>query len=73
VFRSAYLDVALDEPSVKVVMTWGLSDRESWLNSDADFKRTDGLRVRGLPYDDQLKPKLMRSALAAALNGAPKR
>ncbi len=68
-----YLDVTLDEPAVRVVMTWGLSDRESWLNTDPEFRRTDGQLARGLPYDAELQPKPMRAALAAALAGAARR
>jgi endo-1,4-beta-xylanase len=28
---SRFLDAALDEPAVKMVVTWGLSDRHSWI------------------------------------------
>ena len=68
-----YLDVTLDEPAVRMLVTWGLSDRESWLNSDPDFRRPDHRRVRGLPYDEHLAPKPMRAAIAAALASAPVR
>jgi endo-1,4-beta-xylanase len=68
-----YLDVALDEHAVRMVVTWGLSDRESWLNSDPEFCRPDHLRARGLPYDESLAAKPMRVAIATALANAPSR
>lgn len=57
-----YLELALAEPAVKGVTTWGLSDRHSWLQSDgaADLNR-------GLPYDAALNPKPMRDAIQARL------
>jgi endo-1,4-beta-xylanase len=68
-----YLDITLDEPAVRMVVTWGLSDRESWLNSDPGFRRPDRLRVRGMPYDEALAAKPMRAAIATALANARSR
>jgi endo-1,4-beta-xylanase len=51
------LDTALDERSVSTVVTWGLSDRYSWLNRIEAQKRADGAGTRGLPLDDKLAPK----------------
>ena len=69
-----YLEAALDEPAVKVVMTWGLSDRYSWLNNPHfGFARKDHLPARGLPFDDQLRPKPAFYALQDALRRAPRR
>jgi endo-1,4-beta-xylanase len=66
-----YLAVALDEPAVIAVLTWGLSDRVTWLS---DFQsRSDGAAVRPLPMDADLKPKLAWNAIARALDSAPKR
>lgn len=66
-----YLAVALDEPAVIAVLTWGLSDRVTWLS---DFQsRSDGAAVRPLPLDADLKPKLAWNAIARALDSAPKR
>jgi len=62
-----YLDIALDEPAVRGVVTWGLSDRHSWLDWFHDE------RNRGLPYDAGLAAKPMRTAIAAAFEGAPDR
>ena len=63
-----YLDVALDEPAVKAVLTFGLSDRYTWLQED--FPREDGAPRRPLPYDDQLKPKPAYDALLTSLKNA---
>ena len=65
-----YLDLALDEPAVRGVMTWGLSDRTSWMRRDPAGQRADGLPPRPLPYDTALTAKPMRAALAGALLGA---
>jgi len=75
-FYARYLDVVLAEPAVKAVVTWGLSDRYSWLNN-AYFaswaQRKDKLPARPLPYDDQLQPKPALAALREAFRQAPKR
>lgn len=68
---AAYLGVVLAEPAVKGVITWGLSDRDSWLQDQDSRNRTDlaGLN-RGLPYDALLGRKPMywtiRQAFAEA-------
>jgi endo-1,4-beta-xylanase len=59
-----YLDVVLDEPAVAGIVTWGLSDRHSWLN--AKLRKT-GARNRGLPLDESLEPKLVKHAMVEAL------
>ncbi len=66
-----YLSVALAEPAVISVVTWGLSDRYTWL---AGFKpRADRAEVRPLPFDRNFKPKLAWNAIARAFDRAPKR
>jgi endo-1,4-beta-xylanase len=50
-----YLDVTLDEPAVKSLTTFGLSDRYTWLQED--YPRDDGADRRPLPFDADLKPK----------------
>ena len=67
------LDTALDEPAVTTVVTWGLTDRHSYLNDDPQFRRADALPARGLPYDLDLQPTPMRAAIASALAAAPLR
>ena len=70
-----YLDVALASPAVKTVVTWGLSDRDSWITHYAidDFRRDDGLPPRPLPFDADLKPKPAYFAIAEAFKSAPGR
>src|SRR5260221_7084000 len=69
-----FLDVVLDEPAVKIVMTWGLSDRYSWIvrheNNPAE-RRPDGTPERPLPFDRDLHRKPAWYALAAAFATAP--
>ncbi len=65
----AWLDAVLANPAVLGVLSWGLSDRRSWL--DQRFPRADGLPQRPLPLDASLRRKPLWSAIAAALAGAP--
>lgn len=60
-----YLDVVLDEPAVVGVVTWGLSNRYSWLNSAK--LRKDGAINRGLPFDDKLAGTLVTNAISEVL------
>jgi endo-1,4-beta-xylanase len=62
-----YLENILLHDSVKAVLTWCLSDRDSWLQG---FRpRKDGLPQRPLPFDAELNPKpaffAIRDALAS--------
>ncbi len=71
-----FLDAALDEPAVKMVVTWGLSDRHSWIvrrQTNQAKWRKDGLPSRPLPFDAELQPTPAFSAMAAAFAGAPYR
>jgi endo-1,4-beta-xylanase len=73
---SRFLDAALDEPAVKMVVTWGLSDRHSWIVRKETHEskwRTDGLSSRPLPFDADLKPKPAFEAIAQAFVHAPQR
>ena len=67
----AWLDAVLPHPAVLGVLTWGLSDKRSWLNSK--FPRPDGLPQRPLPLDAALKPKPLWSAIAGAFDAAQAR
>jgi endo-1,4-beta-xylanase len=66
-----YLEVALDEPAVSAVVTFGLTDRYTWLQED--FPRDDGARRRPLPFDDKLRVKPAFETLHRALAAAPQR
>ena len=71
----AYLDATLDEPAVGAVVTWGLSDRYTWLVEDTDprFQRADKQPGRPLPFDDLFQPKPAFDAILAAFRSAPPR
>ncbi|TBR58665.1 glycosyl hydrolase family 10 [Westiellopsis prolifica IICB1] len=66
-----YLSVVLDEKAVIAVITWGLSDRYTWLSNFAP--RRDKLPVRPLPLDSSFQRKLAWNAIAKAFDNAPKR
>ena len=61
-----YLEIVLTQPAVIAVITWGLSDRYTWLRQVSP--RKDEADVRPLPLDDNLNPKLAWEALAEALS-----
>jgi endo-1,4-beta-xylanase len=66
-----YLSVVLDEKAVIAVLTWGLSDRYTWLS---EFQpRDDGNLVRPLLLDSQMHRKLAWNAMARAFDNAPLR
>ena len=44
-----YLDLVLADPAVRVVLTWGITDRYTWLNHEES--RSDGQMERPLPFD----------------------
>lgn len=66
-----YLAAVLDQPAVTTVLTWGLSDRYTWLSRQRP--RADRLPVRPLPFDAELRPKPARHAIARAFDAAPRR
>ncbi|WP_416673987.1 endo-1,4-beta-xylanase [Egbenema bharatensis] len=67
----SYLDAVLQEPAVIAVLTWGLSDRYTWLTN---FRpRSDGAAPRPLPLDSLLHRKPAWSAIASAFDQAPSR
>lgn len=67
-----YLSVVLDEPAVIAVVTWGLSDRYTWLLKEKRT-RADKSPVRPLPFDAELRPKLAYNAITRAFEKAPMR
>jgi endo-1,4-beta-xylanase len=58
-------------PAVKSLMTFGLSDRYTWLQED--FPREDGAPRRPLPYDRRLQRKPAYRALRRSLDQARRR
>lgn len=66
-----YLSFMLQFRSVNTVITWGLTDRFTWLSTS--HPRRDGLPVRPLLFDADLNPKLSWGALCQALQKAPLR
>ena len=66
-----YLDVALDEQAVKALLTFGLTDKYSWL--EEDYPRRDGARRRPLPFDNMYHRKPAYWALHQSLLHAPNR
>lgn len=67
---SRFLDAALDEPAVKMVLTWGLADKYSWLAKS----RSDRLPARPLPFGADLEPKPAFEAMTRAFtHAAPRR
>ena len=60
------LEVALDERATKALVTWGLSDRYTWLKPPK-YTRADGLPGRPLPFDDQFQPKVAYRVLRDTL------
>ncbi len=62
----AYLEAVLPNPNMLGVLTWGLTDRRSWLNDS--LPRPDGLPQRPLPLDRDLQRKPLWHAIANAMN-----
>ena len=68
---SDYLKVALEEPAVIAVITWGLNDKYTWLS---EFQaREDDAPVRPLLLDTNGKRKFAWNAIARAFDAAPNR
>lgn len=61
-----YLSTALSESAVIGVLTWGLSDRYTWLSKFAP--REDKAQVRPLPLDQNLQRKLAWYSIANAFD-----
>ncbi len=51
---SSYLNLTLANPAVIALLTWGITDKYTWLNHEG--ARKDGLAERCLPFDPDLKP-----------------
>lgn len=66
-----FLSVMLEEPAVTTVITWGLSDRYTWLSKRPQMAHIEELRP--LPLDAQMERKLAWNAIAQAFDKAPMR
>jgi endo-1,4-beta-xylanase len=66
-----FLTSALSAGEVDFVLTWGLADPYSWLQSVPWAKRKDGLPERPLPFGDKLEPTPAFYAMESAFLKAP--
>ena len=68
-----YLALMLAEPNVRAVLSWGISDKYTWLNKQKP--RLDGKPQRPLPFDEAFHPKpsffAMRDAFDARAAAPP--
>jgi endo-1,4-beta-xylanase len=60
-----FLSLVLQQPNVAALITWGSSDKYSWLSWANP--RPDGQPVRPLQYDDTLKAKPLWSAIVETI------
>lgn len=62
-----YLETVVAAGPPKAIVTWGLSDRNSWVHET--FPRKDAARARPLPLDDDYRPKPMMDVLTRYRRG----
>lgn len=67
-----YLTMMLAEPNVNVALTWGITDRYTWLQG-AKHGRTDGRPERPLPFDYDYQPTPAFFAMRDAIDSRRKR
>lgn len=67
----SYLHTTLADLAVIALLTWGITDKYTWLNHEG--ARKDGLPERCLPFDAELKPKPAFASELHALQSAPPR
>lgn len=69
-----YLNIALENKAVKAVLTWGVSDKDTWLNGMREHReKRANRRERPLPFDNDLKPTAPFFAMRDAFDKAPHR
>ena len=61
-----YLEVVLGSPAVRAVVTWGITDRYTWLNGEDS--RADREPERTLPFDSNYAAKAAFFSMRAALD-----
>ena len=67
----SYLRTVLKDSAVIAVLTWGITDKYTWLNHED--ARTDGLPERPLSFDAEMQPTAAFAAEVKALQEAPLR
>lgn len=67
-----YLNLTLANPDVIALLTWGITDKYTWLN-DARNGRPDKVQARPLPFDADLRPVPAYTAELEAIGRAPAR
>jgi len=73
VYRS-YLTTALEGTQVKAVLTWGASDKNTWLNHGVKFRKQHPDRLqRPLPFDPDYAPAPAFFAMRDCFDKAQKR
>lgn len=65
---ATFLNAVVSARQPKAIVTWGLSDRYSWI--EETFPRKDGAKARPLPLDTEYKPKPMMTVLDRYRRGA---
>jgi endo-1,4-beta-xylanase len=69
-----YLTAALEGPEVKAVLTWGVSDKNTWLNNGTKFRKQHPERLqRPLPFDPDYAPAPAFFAMRDSLDEAKRR
>jgi endo-1,4-beta-xylanase len=63
----SYLDLVLGDAAVRAVLTWGITDRYTWLNHEQT--RADGLAERALPFDGDGRAKPAFYAMRDGFDG----
>ena len=66
-----FLDVLLDEPATLNVLTWDITNANTWLNTNPQRRRADGLTQRALPLDEALARTPLWHAMHRAFSDAP--
>ena len=68
-----YLTLMLAEPNVTAALTWGITDRYTWLNGLPHASRPDGKPERPLPFDYDYQPTPAFFAERDAIDSRPAR
>ena len=63
-----FLDVCFSKKEVLGCLTWGLTDKYSWLSWASTYKWPDGQLSRGLPFDASFNRKPMWNAMALSFD-----